>query len=371
MATKISTNFGDFAYSSQVNSVAAHTDGSWVDISLYLTSALDDNLVFSERYYPYNGRVTLHDLSSIIEETMRNWESILAKFRITATSSDGSTDSRDIAVLYMDRIDTKRGIGLLAETQFLTTRKIITVTRDVPVPLFYIRCPIEYIDQELIVYRIIRRRRDNGEVSVKFAPQDHAGYGSDFKLQSLTITHKEIVVMAKGSSVYEYDVLGLTIEIGRRSVTILYSDVKPDLQLWFTNMFNCVELAQLRGETTTKTKVKRTEAICDVSVLLYDQSVEQTFEFQAEGLSVETAQWLTELFSSHEVRVLDRPYGDEDCFQELYPLVLVTESTAEIQDGDDELNKVKFTYRTVKKRPNVGIKYPDRIHDNTFKNQFS
>lgn len=370
MATKIRTNFGDFAYSAQVSSVRVETSGSWVDISLTI-NGYTDNLVFTERYYPYNGSVTLHDLSSLIEETMRTWESILTKFTISATASDGSTASRQFTVLYMDRIDPDNGITPLITRQFLTSRKVITVTRDVPIPLYFVRGPIEYLDQELIVYRIIRRHPVTGEVSAKFAPQDHAGYGSDYKLGILIIQFEEILTMARNNSDIEFEVLGLTVEIGDRSVTILYTDIKPDIQLWFTNMFNCIELAQLRGETTTKTKVKRTEAICDDSVLLYDQSVEQTFEFQAEGLSLETTNWLSELFSSHNVRLLDRPYGVEDSFNEMYPFVLITDSTCETQDGDDELNKVKFTFRTPKQRPNAGINCRERVHQSTFKNQFS
>ena len=71
------------------------------------------------------------------------------------------------------------------------------------------------------------------------------------------------------------------------------------------------------------------------------------------------------------MRIVDRPYNDDDFFNETFPPVLITDSTSEVQDGDDELNKVKFTYRRTSVRPDSGFRYSDRIHNDTYKNPFS
>lgn len=136
-------------------------------------------------------------------------------------------------------------------------------------------------------------------------------------------------------------------------------------------MFNALEIAELVGYTTAKTKVKRTETVCDGIVSFYDQSVEQSFEFQAAGLTAEYAEWLGQLFMSRDVRIINKPYHEEDNLNEPYPLVLITDSTCEVQDGDEELNTVKFSYRYTSDRPESSVALPDRIHTDTFKTPFS
>lgn len=372
MATSIHLNFGDIVFSSAVERITVRSAASAVDISLHI---LDDtggeNLVFSETYYPYSGTVALHDFASVIEAEMVQWAQPLSTFRLTAKAADGTSDTRTFAVLYCDR-HTDLQPGAIVGEQFLTSRRIITASPDIPLPLFYIRPPLEYLDQELITFHIITRRADTPDLRIIFSPEGYTGYGKDYALGMLTIQRDTLRDRcAKYYNATPYEILGVTVEIGRRSIIIYYSDRRPDLWLWFANMFNCPELAELHGDTTAKTKVKRSEAVCADTLRLYDQSVEQQFEFQADALSADTADWLTQLFTSRDVRIIDRPYNEEDYLNESFPSVLITDSTSEVQDGDDELNKIKFTYRHASVRPDSRLRHPDRIHQDTFKNPFS
>lgn len=253
-----------------------------------------------------------------------------------------------------------------------SSRRVIAATRDIPLPIFYIRPPLKYLDQELIVYHIICRDRSTGALRVVFSPDGYTGYGKGYELGLKTIEHDRMrSLCAKYYTQSDFDIIGLTFEIGRRAVTIYYTDHRPDLRLWFKNMFNCPELAELTGDTTAKTKLKRSETVCAGRVALYDQSAEQTFEFQADGLSPDTADWLTQLLTSRDVRLVNRAYSEEDYLDEGFPEVLITDSTAEVQDGDDELNKIKFTYRHTSDRPDSGITRHLRIHTDQYKNPFN
>lgn len=371
MATSILLNFGDLAFSSAVERITVNTSAASVDISLFILSGTDENPVFSETYYPYGGIVTLHDFASLIETEMSLREQPLATFRLTARAADATSASRTFSILYCDR-HTDLQPGAIISRQFLTSRRIITATPNIPVPLFYVVPPLKYEDQELIAYHIITRRCDTGLIRVIFSPDGYTGYGADYALGLLAVSHADL--RAKAAKYYNgipYEILGATVEIGRRSITIYYSDRSPDLRLWFANMFNCPELAELHGDTTAKTKVKRSEAVCADTLRLYDQSVEQQFEFQADNLSIDTARWLTQLFTSRDVRIIDRPYTEDDYLNESFPSVLITDSTSEVQDGDDELNKIKFTYRHASVHPDSSLRHRDRTHDDTFKNPFS
>ncbi len=371
MATSIHLNFGDFVFSSAVRRITVQTAAASVDISLHILSGTDPHLVFSETYYPYSGTIALHDFASVIEAEMTSWEQPLARFRITARDADGTSDTRTFSVLYCDCHTDLQPYAVISQ-QFLTSRRIITAGRDIPVPLFYVRPPMEYLDQELITYHIIARRTDTRVLRIIFTPDGYTGYGADYALGMLSVSHADL--RAKAAKYYNgipYEVLGATVEIGRRSITIYYSDRSPDLRLWFANMFNCPELAEIHGDTTAKTKVKRSEAVCADTLRLYDQSVEQQFEFQADNLSIDTARWLTQLFTSRDVRRIDRPYTEDDYLNESFPSVLITDSTSEVLDGDDELNKIKFTYRHASVRPDSRLRHRDRTHEDTFKNHFS
>ena len=371
MATTIHLNFGDIVFSSAVERITVQTAAPAVDISLHILDDTGENLVFSETYYPYSGTVALHDFASVIEAEMVLCEQPLARFRITAQSTDGTSDTRTFSVLYCDRHTDLQPYTIISQ-QFLTSRRIITASPDIPLPLFYVRPPLEYLDQELIAYHIITRRTDTHALRIIFSPDGYTGYGKDYALGMLIIQRDTLRDRcAKYYNATPYEILGVTVEIGRRSITIYYSDRRPDLRLWFANMFNCPELAELHGDTTAKTKVKRSEAVCADSLRLYDQSVEQQFEFQADALSADTADWLTQLFTSRDVRIIDRPYNEEDHLNESFPPVLITDSTSEVQDGDDELNKIKFAYRHASVRPDSRLRLSDRIHQDTFKNHFT
>lgn len=371
MATSIHLNFGDLAFSSAVERITVRTAAASVDISLHILSGTAENLIFSETYYPYGGTVTLHDFASIIETEMSVWEQPLATFRLSAQAADGTDASLTFSILYCDR-HTDLQPGAVIDSQFLTTRRIITASAYIPVPLFYIVPPLKYEEQELIAYRIITRRTDTDTVRIIFAPDGYTGYGTAYRLGMLTVSRDALYEKtAKYYNGIPYEILGVTVEIGRRSITIYYSDSRPNLRLWFTNMFNCLELAELRGDTNAKTKVKCSEAVCADTLRLYDRSVEQSFEFQADNLSIDTARWLSQLFTSRDVRIVNRPYNEEDYLNESFPSVLITDSTSEVQDGDEELNKVKFTYRRTSVRPDSRMRRIERIHNETYKNPFS
>lgn len=372
MATTIHLNFGTLAFSSAVERISVRTAAASVNVSLYaVDTSGSETAVFAETYYPYSENVTLHDFASIIEDEMAITGSPLQKFRIEAEASDDTSDDKTFTILYCSCHTSCQPSGIVA-SQFLTTRKVIEATADYPLPLFYVRPPVEYLDQELVSFHVICRRQDTGDVRIIFVPNGHTGYGKDYELKMLTISREWLAAQTASSFPnIPYDIIGVTVRIGQRSITVYYTKRKPDIRLYFTNMFNALEIAELVGDTTAKTKVKRTEAVCDGIVSFYDQSVEQSFEFQTAGLTAEYAEWLGQLFMSRDVRIINKPYHEEDNLNEPYPSVLITDSTCEVQDGDEELNTVKFTYRYTSDRPESSVALPDRIHTDTFKTPFS
>lgn len=97
---------------------------------------------------------------------------------------------------------------------------------------------------------------------------------------------------------------------------------------------------------------------------IYNQSTAKTYEVETGPLTSDKAEWIDQLFSSHNVfRIEPEPTNSYDPFV-LAP-ILITDPTCEIQNGDEsstkslgyaeKLNKVKFTWRYEDNRPIVRL----------------
>ena len=107
-------------------------------------------------------------------------------------------------------------------------------------------------------------------------------------------------------------------------------------------------------ETTAKTDVERSLAIINGSSRFYNQSTTKTYEVEAGPLTSDEAGWIDQFFSSHDVfRIEPDPTNSYDPL--LLAPILITDSTCEIQDGDEKLNTVKFTWRYTDNRPIVRL----------------
>jgi hypothetical protein len=107
------------------------------------------------------------------------------------------------------------------------------------------------------------------------------------------------------------------------------------------------ETIYLNAVTTTKTKVNRSMAISQGRHSFYDQSVDKTYEVESAPMSQAEAEWVEQLFMSHSVRL--GTASDPDTL----PEVIITDSTCEIDDNDEKLHQVKFTWQFVDHCPHL------------------
>lgn len=149
--------------------------------------------------------------------------------------------------------------------------------------------------------------------------------------------------------------LSFTVRCGQRSVTCFVDNSLTDLEsFYFRNCFNVWDSATLPVETTAKTDVERSLAIINDKSRFYNQSTAKTYEVEAGPLTSDEADWIDQLFSSHDVfRIEPDPTNSYDPL--LLAPILITDATCEIQDGDEKLNKVKFTWRYTDNRPIVRL----------------
>jgi hypothetical protein len=142
----------------------------------------------------------------------------------------------------------------------------------------------------------------------------------------------------------------ITVRASERSLTYFVEPQAPTDTFAFRNVFNVMEPVPLHCITTEKTDVSRSLAVCNSTASFYDQSTAVTYEVETAPLTPEEAHWLGQMLSSYEVRHSPSAADYADALDTL-PRVLITDMTAEVHNGDSELNTLKFTYRYEDERP--------------------
>ena len=130
------------------------------------------------------------------------------------------------------------------------------------------------------------------------------------------------------------------------------------LTFGFRNMFNAYEYLDVVGVVTRKTKFERDMAVCSGRAKQYNQSVERTYEMQTGPLTVEQIREVEQLIGSRDVQLCASGY-DYD--------VIITDHSIEVDNDDESLSSIKFTFHFVGERPmliadDMGALMPSRTH---------
>ena len=149
--------------------------------------------------------------------------------------------------------------------------------------------------------------------------------------------------------------LSFTVRCGQRSVTSFVDNSLTDLEsFYFRNCFNVWDSATLPVETTAKTDIERSFAIINGKSRFYNRYTAKTYEVQTGPLTSDEAEWIDQLFSSYDVFRIE-PDATNDVDPLVLAPILITDCTCEVQNCDEKLNTVKFTWRYTDNRPIVRL----------------
>lgn len=354
MAHRITYKPQEMLLSSAIGDVNIDVDGTYVDVTL---TAFGNVVLLSERYYAHAGRVTLYDFGTLIEDNMRISNSATADFTLCVFSDtvNNKADSWVIHVLYCDRFTANADVSFFLKENFLTTLSARRITANSTISLFF------YAEKgESVAYTIAHTFRTIGS-EAKYRHQytmDSGKTATSSGVVQINIAQSDIVADAAGFALVrlsEIELVTFCVRVGQRSITFF---VDPSLDeretFYFRNCFNVWDWAALPQVTTAKTDVDRSLAVINGTSRFYNQTTEKTYEVQAQPLTSDEAEWIDQLFSSHDVfRIEPDATNPED------PLVivpiLITECTCEMQDGDEKPNSVKFKWRYANNRPIVHL----------------
>lgn len=340
--------------SSAVGELTVAVDGDFVDVTLTATGGI---VILSERYYPYGGYVTLYDLGSLIEAEMRTSGLSTADFtlRVFSDTQNNKADSCVLHILYCDRFTVCTDIPAFLRENFLTTLSMRRIAPGSTLSLFLYAEAGESL--EYSVQHTFSRAGSDAPFHHTYI-MDSGKTAATSGVVQINVPLSSVIADAAGFAVArpgDITLLSFTIRCGQRSVTCFVDNSLTDLEsFYFRNCFNVWDSATLPVVTTAKTDVDRSLAVINGKSRFYNQSTAKTYEVEATRLTSDEAGWIAQLFSSYDVFRIEPDATNPDEPLVLAP-VLITDCTCEIQDGDEKLNTVKFTWRHTDNRPIVRL----------------
>lgn len=112
----------------------------------------------------------------------------------------------------------------------------------------------------------------------------------------------------------------------------------------FRNIFNAIEYLDIVGTVNRKTVFDRESAVCSDRFTQYNHTSERTYEMLTAPLTTAQAGEIEQLIGSRDISLCASPDGCP---------VLITDHTLEVDDSDDALPSLKFTFRFPGKRPRL------------------
>lgn len=354
MAHRITYKPQGIILSSAVGEITVAVEGEYVDVTLTATGGI---VILSERYYAHGGYVTLYDLGSLIESEMNKSGQACADFtlRVFTDSVNNKADSCVLHILYCDRFTVCTDIPAFLRENFLTTLSMRRVAPGSTLSLFLYAEKGESL--EYSVRQTFRKRGfDTNTIHTYFKDTGKTANASG--IEQINIPQSSIIADASrytGLKPTDIELVSFTVRCGQRSISCFVDNSLSDRDtFYFRNCFNVWDFATLPFLTTAKTDVDRSLAVINGRSQFYNQSTAKTYEVEAGPLTSDEAEWIDQLFSSYDVfRIEPDPTNDVDPLV-LAP-VLVSDGTCEVQDGDEKLNRVKFTWRYTDNRPIVRL----------------
>jgi hypothetical protein len=126
---------------------------------------------------------------------------------------------------------------------------------------------------------------------------------------------------------------------------IFYIVDDPEYLLFrFRNIFNAPEYIDVVGKVKRKTVANRELALCSGIALQYNRAVNRTYEVTTGPLTLDQAKTMEQLIVSHHVELCTSTH-DYD--------ILITDHTCDVDNDDESLVSMKFTFRFVSERPTL------------------
>ncbi len=330
MATTFITSLPPHGYTltSRLDTIQARTDRQKVTVTVIRDPEGEIDEFFSTTLYPFAGIVELSALGSLIEQ----------RFRLLGISHDMISVIIDGVAL--DFIALYCAYNLPDEfsplTCFWTTSPTAIVHPHSAISLSH-----HYTGSDTYTVKVVGHTTDGhiASLSRTFSrrPQSDTVSFSVDEILSFALNQSEIETADLLASVAYF-----TISYGEIQKIFYLAHHPFFLTFRFRNIFNTPEYIDIVGTLKRKTAVERSLAICSGHSRQYNRVINRTYELTTAPLTDDQAKAIEQLIESHSIQLCGTP-SDSD--------ILITDHTCEVDNSDDTLISVKFTFRFASPRP--------------------
>lgn len=313
-----------------------------------------------------DGVATFYNIREIIENQLENTGKSLAEINISAFGSTEFRFNPFYAVYLKHRFDGS--FSTFLKRNFLSTRKSKKLAFNASERLTYIVADgeshsfilrITYVTTSGAIRTGTTTMTDT-TVSSEAGKATCGAYDFDYDIAEF---------YAGDFDDYGGKVLAMSIQLGERYYSLYFMEFPYTMSLMFLNAFNALETAHIVGETTTKSKTESSLAVGLNQSYQYDMKIEKTYETETAALTEQELKWFDQILSSRYVRLVDFSNREENPLSDGV-VILITDSTCEVNDGDGELQRAKFTWQFMDNAPDLGIGYVPVDTTDIFTNEY-
>lgn len=347
MAHKILFDSSSIHLSSSIEEIVIEVDGAFVDVRLTSSSG---SILLDERFYPFEGKVSLLSLSSLIEDDMRLSGLCFDSYTLSAFTVTEQANAHCVTlnVLFCDRFTLCSDPESFLSCNFLTTLSTRRVAPDSSLS-FLLYAADEDSLEAAVDFTCIDEA--SGEIITGSMPLEMRSAISQRIYRIPLIVPKlnlDIAIFIKMPAA-QLKLLSFTLRCGARALSCFIDrSLTASDAFFFRNCFNAPETAVFNCVTTVTTEIDRSLATVAGRSQLYDFSETKSYEVESEPLPTAEAEWLDQLITSRSVyRLSPDSLDDQD---PLLP-VLIDNATFEVSDSDESPNTIKLSWRFDSNRP--------------------
>lgn len=288
--------------------------------------------VYSTTLAQHNGMVKFYGLCDIIARHMENLElpTPAVSFKVRVVSGNTTLQTDEVYVIYDSYKPANTTAKDFIDAHFLTSRSYIEVPRSAPCVIYMM------VTQSGFTPFIEALFKQHGETATVRVTLEQITAQAPC-IVSLDIAPATVKLLADQQQETDCGtIISYSIYAGERRMSVFVRKENPEIIFNFRNAFNVTEQAYIYGSSKLITAIERKEAVCMKRKTFYDESVTRKHEVTTEALSLETANWLNELFIS---KIITTKVGDN-----LEAVVLISDITSEISDSQEDVNRHKFSW---------------------------
>lgn len=354
--------------SSEIPDITILTDHEAIDVRM----SVNGEALLEGKYYATDGSIIISDTTSLIEQyIIANIEEQLVEVSVEGSFGEEEIIEKSFNVLYCDKAlgltDTE---GWLKEN-FLTLTRSRRLAPDSFINVSWYTTAIESITfMVYVTYLDEAERRStyhymhsgNGLIAHMDGVMTQTFYLSEIRQKIMEVRNLKSVSLQS-----------VTVRCGNRSVTYFIDPALANvIPIYYLNCFGVPEHISMPRTTTRKVKTDRSVALLGKTSEFYDVTHSKEYEVESGPLTADECLQTEQMLTSPKVKI---PADAETALYEsdFYALaeILITDFTCEFSDTDEQLNKVKFTWRYADNRQLMAGPHTPGIFNDSFNPTFT